>query len=85
MDLTGYEARSQVRENPDGGKLLCEVEILIAAGTGKIFMTIAPENTFRMESGVYAWDILVTSNTGRKTFYLGGAFRVLPSVTEPEE
>ncbi|MBR6090712.1 MAG: hypothetical protein IKP86_12315 [Anaerolineaceae bacterium] len=29
-DLTGYTARSEVRENPDGGKLLCEITAAVS-------------------------------------------------------
>lgn len=82
IDLTGWTAKSQVREEPDGGALLCEIGITVDAVNAKIVMEIQPEVTAGFPAGVYAWDIRVTDNEGTAAYYLGGAFRVIPSVTE---
>ena len=80
--LTGYEAKCQVRECPDGGALLCEMECTITPAAGRIDLLIPASVSSGFTSGLYAWDIRVTSPASVAEYYLGGAFKVLPSVTE---
>lgn len=82
VDLTGYTAKCQVRENPDGGKLLCEVETIITPEIGLVDLFISSAVSSGFESGVYTWDIRITSDDDVAKYYLGGWFRVLPSTTE---
>ena len=82
VDLTGYQAQSQVRECPDGGALLCNIECSIVPLAGRVELLIPATESARFTSGVYAWDIRLKSPTSITEYYLGGAFRVLPSVTE---
>lgn len=82
VDLTGYEAKCQVREAPDGGKLLAEVECIVSPSAGRVDLLIQASVSAGFESGIYAWDIRVTSPASVVAFYVGGKFIVLPSVTE---
>lgn len=82
LDLTGYTAKCQVRDCPDGTELICDMEVSIAATEGKISLKISSEITKNFQSGTYAWDLKVNDPDGNSTYYLGGKFIVLPSVTE---
>ena len=82
VDLTGYTAKCQVRECPDGGALLCEMECAITPAAGRVDLLIPASVSSGFTSGVYAWDIRLTSPLSVVEYYLGGAFRVMPSVTE---
>ena len=82
VDLTGYTAKCQVRECPDGGKLLTEMTAVVSPQSGRVDLVISAADSAAFESGVYAWDIRLTSPLSVVEYYLGGAFRVLPSVTE---
>lgn len=82
LDLTGYTAKCQVRDYPDGGALLCEMECTITGSAGRIDLLIPASASAGFTSGLYAWDIRVTSPASVAEYYLGGAFKVLPSVTE---
>lgn len=82
LDLTGYEAKCQVREHPDGGELLAEVSTEIVPLAGRVDLLIPSSVTSGFESGVYAWDIRLTSPASIAEYYVGGKFTVLPVVTE---
>ena len=82
LDLTGYEAKCQVRECPDGGALLCEMECVVSPSAGRVDLLIPASVSSGFVSGAYAWDIRVTSPLSMTEYYLGGFFKVLPSVTE---
>ena len=82
LDLTGYEAKCQGREHPDGGGLLAEVSTEIIPLAGRVDLLIPSSVTSGFESGVYAWDIRQTSPESIAEYYVGGKFTVLPSVTE---
>ena len=82
IDLTGYTAKSQVRVNPDGGELICEIGTSIDTVNQKILLTISDEVTAGINTGVYFWDLRITSDEDFTEYYLGGQFTVLPSVTE---
>ena len=82
LDLTGYDAKCQVRTHPDGGELLAEMECVVSPLAGRVDLLIPSSVTSGFESGIYAWDIRLTSPASIAEYYLGGKFTVLPSVTE---
>ena len=82
IDLTGWTAKSQVRTEPDGGQLLCEMDVTITAEEGKITLMIADTVTAAFAAGVYVWDLKATDADGITRYYVGGKFGVVPSVTE---
>lgn len=82
MDLTGWSAASQVREFPDGGPLLADMEISIVPEEGKMVLTIPAETTAGFAASMYAWDLKATDAEGIVRYYVGGKFGVVPSVTE---
>lgn len=82
VNLTGYEGKCQVRECPDGGQLLCEISVSVNGPGGTMVLMIPASVCAGFLSGLYAWDLRVTSPASVAAFYLGGQFRVLPSVTE---
>lgn len=82
IDLTGYTARSQVREEPDGGALICEMMTAVYGPTGTVIITIGAETSAGLASGVYCWDLKLTAPGGVTEYYIGGQFTVQPTVTE---
>ena len=82
LDLTGYAAKCQVRMHPDGGELLAEVSTEIVPLAGRVDLLIPSSVTSGFESGIYVWDIRLTSPDSIAEYYVGGKFSVLPSVTE---
>jgi len=82
VDLTGYTAKCQVRECPDGGKLLTEMTAVISPQSGRVDLFISAADSEKFESGAYAWDVRLSSPANIVEYYLGGKFMVLPSVTE---
>ena len=82
IDLTGWSARSQVREEPDGGTLVCEMTVTITAEEGKMVLMVADDVTAGLTAGIYAWDLKATDADGIVRYYVGGKFGVVPSVTE---
>lgn len=82
VDLTGWLAKSQVREDVDGGALAAEMETSIEGPEGKVTLIVPAEVTAGMESGGYVWDLRMTSEEDEVLYCIGGKFIVLPSVTE---
>ena len=82
VDLTGYIAYSQVRPEPGSTELICTMTVTITAEEGKAVMTIPKETTKDLQPGCYAYDLCMDDPDGVRTYYLGGKFAVLPSVTE---
>ena len=82
VDLTGWTGKSQVRTEPDGGELLCEIGVTIDTENSAVILTITAETTAGFAVGNYAWDIRLTNDEDVSRYYLGGKFVVVPSVTE---
>ena len=82
VDLTGYSASCQVRETPDGGRLVAVVNCAVSPQEGRVELGLDADATAGMESGSYVWDLRLTAGDGFTGFYVGGGFVVLPSVTE---
>ena len=86
MDLTGCTGYSQVREEPDDGALICTMGVTVSGEAGRVELTIPEETSAQIEPGAYAWDFAMMNAEGDVTYYVGGKFKLLPSVTEvPDE
>ncbi len=82
LDLTGYEAYSQVRPEPESEELICSMVCTIEALTGTVTMTIGANVTKTIPAGCYAYDLMMKDPDDVIRTYIGGRFAVLPSVTE---
>ena len=81
LDLTGWTGKAQVRPAPESPELVCEMELEFVPEEGKVRMVIQADVTAEIDPGVYAWDIRLTDVDGSVRYYLGGVFRLLPTVT----
>ena len=82
ISLEGYTGVCQIREWPDGGKLICEMGVVIAAADGYVGLSLLSAETAVLESGRYVYDFFLESEAGVRTCYFGGRFSVLPAVSE---
>ena len=82
LDLTGWSGKSQVRVEPDGGEMVCEIAVTVDDSENKIILSIEEEITAALSVGCFAWDIKLTDADGITKYYVGGKFNVVPSVTE---
>jgi hypothetical protein len=84
-DLTGYEARMQVRRTVDSSSALVSLStddgsIVLGGEDGTIEITIAAEDTALLtSSGVY--DLEIISDAGVVSRVLQGEWRLSPEVT----
>ena len=85
IDLTGCSGFAQVRESPDDGYLIADMGVAIDGEAGKVTLTITSSVSAAMLEGVYAWDFALKDAEGDVTYYIGGKFKLLPSVTEVTE
>ena len=82
LDLTGWSGKAHVRPEPESETLICAMEVEIIAAEGKVRMVIPAEVTAEIPAGLYAWDIRTADSGGTVRYYVGGVFKVLPSVTK---
>jgi hypothetical protein len=85
INLTGYTARMQIRENHSSPTYIIELTvgsgITITGATGQVSITITAGATATIPSGTYVYDIeLVAPNTTVQRL-LEGKFVVTPEVT----
>lgn len=87
VDLTGYTAKMQVRQDWHSEDVLVELSvdndrIGITAGN-QVVLTLTDEETAELDGwdqpAVY--DVLMTASTGERWVLLKGAIRFVPSVT----
>ena len=83
-DLTGYEAYSQVRPEPDSEDLICSMDCRIDTENGAVTLIIEAEVTKTIPAGCYAYDFMMKDPSDVIKMYIGGKFAVRPSVTEIE-
>ncbi len=82
LDLTGYEAYSQVRPEPESDELICSMVCTIDGANGTVTMTISADVTKTIPVGCYAYDLMMKDTDDVIRMYIGGRFSVRPSVTE---
>ena len=82
VDLENWSGSCQVRSHPDGGDLILSVMVIFDLPENKIVLYASDEQTAAIPSGVYAWDLKLTDPDEIVRYLIGGAFKVLPVVTE---
>ena len=83
IDLTGRTAKAQVRKTPEDDTLISEMSCTHNNEGGKITISISSANTKNIPVGTYFYDVCTytSSSTPSVKYYIGGKFKVLPSVT----
>ena len=85
IDLTGRTAKAQVRKNPGDATLIAEMSASHTNQKGAITIQLSALQTKAMAVGTYYYDVCsyqTTSGVTNVKFYIGGKFKVLPSVTQ---
>ena len=91
MDLTGREGYAQVRAYPktcptDPVQTICEITVTIDdPENGKVVLSIPAYETWELAADSYAYDFCMKDEENIVRYYFGGAFQVLPSVTEVDD
>lgn len=80
IDLTGYTAQMRVARNKGGTLVLNPTsqngEIVINGPAGNIQISVSAADTAEVESGIYVYEVDVTSGDGTVTRLLEGQFVV---------
>lgn len=89
-DLTGCTLRAQVRKYTGSPDLIAEITCTITdAAAGEVMLSLtaaqtaaidAPGNSWK-DAKVYAWDLLLTTPSGKLIRLLNGSFAVSPRGT----
>lgn len=81
-DLTGYQAKSQIRKSYYSTNATAEFAINIPDPiAGKISLTLNSANTANISAGRYVYDIVIKDENNSVTRVLEGIVNVLPRVT----
>jgi len=84
VDLTGYTAQMQIREENTHAVLLdltTTAGITITAAVGKVGIIITAAQSAVLEAQNAEYDLLIKSSSGTVTYLLRGAFVITPRVT----
>ena len=85
INLTGLVAKAQVRKNPGDTTLIKEMYAAHSGTKGVITILLSSYHTKQVPVGTYYYDVC-TYTEGASTptvkYYIGGKFKVLPSVTQ---
>ena len=82
IDLENWSGSCQVRSHPDGGNLILSVMVIFDLTENTVNLYASDEMTAAIPSGVYAWDLKLIDPDEIVRYLIGGAFKVLPVVTE---
>ena len=85
INLTGRTAKAQVRKNPGDSTLIAEMTATHTSDKGQITFSLTATQTKAMAVGQYFYDVCSYQTTNGVTnvkYYIGGKFKVLPSVTQ---
>lgn len=88
FDLTGWDARLQVRESAAKPVVLqADMEgdepFISITGVGDNVLRVEiPASSIEIPAKVYLWDLELTSPTGVKTTYLAGSFTIIQDITQ---
>lgn len=83
VNLTGYDARLQVRESPDDATAALDASEYLTLGgaAGTIEIEIPAAETADLEPGRYVYDLEVESGGGEVTTLIAGSLTVSAEVT----
>lgn len=82
VDLTGYEAKSQIRPSVENNELIAEIQCTVIEDEGIVHLELPKEITYEIPAGSYFYDLYLTKD-GINTYYLQGRFIFTKYVTEP--
>ena len=82
VDLTDWSGSCQVKTHPDGGELILRIDVIFDLTEQKVILMATDDETAEISSGVYAWDLKLSDPDDIVRYIVGGAFKVLPVVTE---
>lgn len=80
VDLTGFTAQAQIREDVADNAPEVVVEIAATVGTSTVELSI-PNAETKLLNGAYRWDLQLTSADGFITTVLAGKVTVTAEVT----
>lgn len=80
IDLTGQTGYAQIRRYPGVELLTASLTCVIEGSAGRVTLGLDAAVTSRIPEGIYSYDFCIRDD-GFVTYYLGGSFTVLPSVT----
>lgn len=80
MDLSGANAKAQIREHEHDNAVVAEFDIAIVPAEGKITLSLNDAITSTLEPKYYVYDLKITSNS-IVTYWLRGKFIVDGRVT----
>ena len=82
MNLTGYQARMQMRSTHDSSTIALQFDVSISnASQGKIQISKAATDTANVEEGMYVYDLEIESGSSGVTRLMEGKVTVTPEVT----
>lgn len=83
VNLTGYDARLQIREDPDDATPALDASDYLTLGgaAGTIEVEIPASETADLEPGRYVYDLEVESGGGEVTTLIAGSVTVTAEVT----
>ena len=85
IDLTGKAAKAQVRPSPQASVITANMSAGVIGSQGKISFRLDASQTKNIPVGTYAYDVCTyedISGVRYVKYYIGGKFKVLPSVTD---
>lgn len=85
INLTGRTAKAQVRKNPNDSTLIAEMTCAHTSEKGSITFQLSSAQTADIPVGTYYYDVCsyqAASGGTNVKYYIGGKFKVLPSVTK---
>ena len=85
INLTGQTGKAQVRKNPGDTTLIDEMYVTHTGEKGTITFYLSAAHTKNIPVGTYFYDVCTyqtISGTNYVKYYIGGKFKVLPSVTQ---
>jgi hypothetical protein len=82
FDLTGFEAKSQIRKSYYSNNAAAQFTINIGTpANGTISMALSSSNTANLASGRYVYDVVIRKNN-QITRVLEGIVNIVPQVTK---
>lgn len=86
VDLTGYTAKMQARENYDSESTVLDLSvdngIVVIPATGVIVVSISNTLTSAIDGGYYLYDLETSDANGLKSKIIFGKFEVLKEITK---
>lgn len=80
VSLVGYSAAAKIKKFPSS-ETSKSFSISIVAATGKITVSMANTVTSSLDPGRYYYDVVITSQAGKKTRVVEGMALVSPGIT----